>query len=288
MIPCNLAEEAPNTERCPNMIFRLRLLLLFLLIFSSFSVQAKTLVLVHGFMSDGMSWRDSGFIKPLVASGWKDGGGYGYSPQSMLLPRSLHIQGDVFFSVELPSQATLQVQESLLARYLDHLYSQRGETMTLVGHSAGGIVSRLYALDPKHQPINGLITIASPHLGTPTANLAHLAGNSPLGMMASIVGGEELQNSRGLFSDLREEKPYNFLYWMNHQRHPSIHYASIVRDNKKLARPIKFDFVVPPASQDMNNIWALRDRSGIAQTTEGHSLNEKDGLLVIEILKFIK
>ena len=270
------------------MLLKLRLLLIISLLFLSFNVQAKTLVLVHGFTADGMYWRQSGFTKPLQMAGWKDGGGYGFSPQTMLLPRSLYLKGDVFFSVELPSLMNLQEQESLLARYLDHLYAQRGEPITLIGHSAGGVVARLYILNPTHKPINGLITIASPHLGTPTANIAHLAGNSPLGMVASFVGGEELQNARGLLSDLRKEKPYNFLYWMNHQPHPEIHYASIVRENKSLARPIKFDFIVPPHSQNMNNIWALRNRSGMAKTTEGHGLNNKDGLLVVEVLKFIQ
>lgn len=265
-----------------------QLLLITSLLLSSYNLQAKTLVLVHGFTADGMSWRQTGFTQPLLAAGWKDGGGYGFSPQTMLLPRSLSLKGDVFFSVELPSLMNLQEQESLLARYLDHLYTQRGEAITLVGHSAGGVVARLYTLNPAHKPINGLITIASPHLGTPAANIAQLAGNSPLGMMASFVGGEVLQNSRGLFSDLKEERPYNFLYWMNHQAHPDIHYASIVRDNKSITRPIKFDFIVPPYSQNMNNIWALRNRSGIAKTTEGHGLSSKDGLLVNKIFKYIK
>ena len=264
-----------------------QLLLLFSLILSVFSVQAKTVVLVHGFMSDGMDWRHSGFTHPLRNAGWQDGGGYGYSSQSMLLPRALYLKGNVFFTVELPSQATVQVQESLLARYLSHLYSQRQEPITLVGYSAGGIVSRLHTLNPSRQPINGLITIASPHLGTPTANIAHLVGDSPLGMMASIVGGEELRNSRGLFSDLEEEQPYNFLFSMNRQPHPNIHYASIVRINKRLARPDKFDFIVPPSSQNMNNIWALRNRSGVVQTTDSHSLNGKDGFFTAEVLKFI-
>ena len=270
------------------MVFKLRLLLLISLIFPLFSVQAKTLVLVHGYMSDGMSWRHSGFTQPLKDAGWQDGGGYGYSSQSMFLPRGLYLEGDVFFTVELPSQATIQTQESLLSRYLAHLYSQRREPITLVGHSAGGVVSRLYVLEPAGQPINGLITIASPHLGTPAANVAHLAGNSPLGMIASMVGGEELRNSRGLFSDLKEEKPYNFLFLMNRQPHPDIHYASIIRINKSLASPDNFDFVVPPSSQNMNNVWALRNRSGVAKTTDSHSLSSKDGFLSVDILKYIK
>ncbi len=264
------------------------LLLLIFLIFPVFSVQAKTLVLVHGYMSNGTSWRQSGFTQPLLNAGWQDGGGYGYSSQSMFLPRGLYFKGDIFYTVELPSQATLQIQESLLVRYLAHLYAQRQEPITLVGHSAGGVVARLYAIDPAHQAINGLITIASPHLGTPAANIAYLAGNSPLGMMASMVGGEELRNSRGLFSDLKEEKPYNFLFVMNRQPHPNIYYASIIRINKILASPGNFDFIVPPSSQNMNNVWALRNRSGIAKTTDSHALSSKDGFITADILKFIK
>ncbi len=270
------------------MLLKRLFLLLIFLIFSTSSVQAKTLVLVHGFMSNGESWRQSGFTQPLLNAGWKDGGGYGYSPQSMFLPRGLSLEGDVFFTVELPSQANLQIQESLLVRYLGHLYSQRQEPITLVGHSAGGVVARLYVIDSTHQSINGLITIASPHLGTPAANIAHLAGSSPLGMMASMVGGEELSNSRGLFSDLKKEKPYNFLFLMNRQPHPNIYYASIIRFNKTLASPDSFDFIVPPSSQNMNNVWALRNRSGIAKTTDSHGLSSKDGFITADILKFIK
>lgn len=252
------------------------------------TAQAKTLVLVHGFLGDAMTWRKSGFTRPLEFSGWQDGGSYGFNPWGMLTPRGINLKGKVFFTVNLPSQANLQIQESILRQYLQHLYSQRVEPITLVAHSAGGLTARLYVLNPTRQPVNGLITIATPHLGTPTANVAHLAGNSPIGMMASMVGGDELQDSRGLFSDLKEEKPYNFLYWMNHQPHPDIHYASIIRKNESISKFNKFDYVVPPNSQDMNNIWALRSRSGIALSKQNHSLNGKDGQIVVDILKYIK
>jgi len=250
----------------------------------SASAQARTLVLVHGYLAKGINWHKSGFTVPLIQAGWKNGGSYGFTPQAMLLPRDVYLRGDVFFTVNLPSQANLQIQEELLLQYLYHLSMQRGEPMTLVGHSAGGVVARLYAIDPRRQPVNGLITIASPHLGTPAANVAYLAGNSPLGMMASFAGGEELQDSRGLFSDLREEIPSNFLYWMNHQPHPDLHYASIIRSNKKVTKVNKFDFIVPPNSQDMNNIWALKGRSGTAIVSEGHMLNGKDGGIVLQVL----
>jgi len=261
------------------------LLLSFLL--SSFA-HARTLVLVHGFLGKDMNWRTSGFTKPLLFTGWKDGGSYGYTPNNMLLPRYPRLQGDVFYTVNLPSSANLQTQEQLLSRYLQHLYSQRGEPITLVGHSAGGVVARLYALDPGHVPVNGLITIAAPHLGTPAANIAYIAGNSPLGMMADFAGGDELRDARGLFTDLKEESPNTFLYWMNHQPHPDIHYASIIRSNDKITKVNKFDFIVPPFSQDMNNVWALQGKSGTAVVTEGHSLNGKDGVIVLEVLNVMQ
>lgn len=261
------------------------------LLFSTFFVagaQARTLVLVHGFLSNDMNWRESGFTVPLLKAGWQDGGSYGFTPQAMLTPRGINLKGDVFYTVNLPSQANLQIQEELLLPYLYHLFMQRGEPITLVGHSAGGVVARLYAIDPRHQPVNGLITIASPHLGTPAANVAYIAGNSPLGMMARFAGGEELRNSRGLFSDLKEENPRNFLYWMNHQPHPDLHYASIIRSNKTVTKVNKFDFIVPPNSQDMNNIWALKGRSGTAVVSEGHMLNGKDGVVVLQVLDAIR
>jgi len=249
---------------------------------------AKTVVLIHGFTGNGMDWRKSGFTKLLEVSGWKDGGSYGFNQWGMLTPRGVQLSGNVFFTVNLPSIANIQTQEGILKQYLQHLYSQRIEPITLVGHSAGGITARLYVLDPARQPVNGLITIAAPHLGTPAANLAYLAGNSPIGMMASMIGENELQDGRGLFLDLKEEKPYNFLYWMNHQAHPDIHYASIIRRNDSIAGPNKFDFIVPANSQNMNHIWALRNRSGIALSKDNHSLNGKDGKIVADVLSFIK
>ena len=79
----------------------LKLLLLFIFLLPLVT-HAKTMVLVHGFLSDGMSWRTSGFTKPLLAAGWKDGGSYGYAQQGMFVPRGLSLAGDVFFTVTLP------------------------------------------------------------------------------------------------------------------------------------------------------------------------------------------
>ena len=269
-------------------LFRLLILFLVVLAFPLQQAQAKTVVLVHGFLSDSQIWKTSGFTRALQKTEYIDGGVYSFNPVGMLIPYpSARAPKNIFYTVELPSQTNLQTQESLLVQYLQQIYSQRQEPLTLVGHSAGGVISRLYLLDPVHMPVNALITIATPHLGTPTANLAYLAGNSPIGMMVSMAGEDALQDSRGLFSDLKEEKPGTFLYWMNHQPHPDIHFASIIRKNESISKPNKFDFIVPPFSQDMNNIWSLKGRSGVAITTDNHALNYKDGLVVVDILKHI-
>ncbi len=247
------------------------------------TLHARTIVLVHGFMTDGMSWRSSGFTYPLVRSGWTDGGGYGYGPQGMLVPRDLMTPNDAFYTVNLPSKANLQIQESYFMQYLSHLYAYRLEPITLVGHSAGGLVARLYVLDPqRQQAVNALVTIASPHLGTPAANVAHIAGNSPIGMMASMAGVDELQDSRGLFSDLKEESSYNFLYWMNHQHHPDIHYASIIRLNNDGQTG---DYFVPGFSQNMNNVPALQGRSSTFTTPASHFLTSQDADTILSIIK---
>ena len=253
----------------------------------SLQLQAKTLVLVHGFLSGDMYWRSSGFSKPLQAAGWVDAGSYNFDPRGMLIPRGINLKKDIFITVNLPSEANLQIQEGILLQYMQHLYMIRKEPISLIGHSAGGVVARLYVIDPAHVPVKALITIASPHLGTPTANIAYLAEKTPLGMMASIVGEDTLSNARGLLSDLKEEAPGNFLHWMNHQPHPNIQYVSIIRKNDSITKPAKFDYIVPPFSQNMNNVWALRGASGVAYSNESHALNGNDGLIVLNVLNSI-
>jgi len=271
-----------------RLLLKTQLILLTILLGLAPTLHAKTLVLVHGFLSGDMYWRTSGFTKPLQQAGWQDAGSYNFDPRGMLTPRGINAKQNIFITVNLPSEANLQIQEGVLLQYMQHLYMIRKEPVILIGHSAGGLVSRLYVIDPAHIPVKALITIASPHLGTPAANIAYLAGNSPIGMMASIAGEDALSHSHGLFSDLKEEKPGNFLYWMNHQPHPNIHYASIIRKNETISKPGKYDYIVPPFSQNMNNVWALKKRSGVAFSKDSHALNGKDGLIVVDILKYIK
>ena len=262
-------------------------ILLFTLFALPASLQAKTMVLIHGYMADGLSWRSTEVTKELIQAGWKDGGGYSFNQVGILTPTNLQVGSDVFFTVDLPSKAPIEVQTRILERYLDHLYAIRDEPFIFVGHSAGGIVARYYLLIPAHVPASALITIGTPHLGTPAANVAFSAGNSPLGIMLDILGQDDIRDSRGLYTDLREAEPNTFLYWLNQQVHPRIHYVSIIRTNKTKTKPNKVDFIVPPESQNMNNVLALRGQSLVYLTKENHFLSGKDGEFLVDVLKRI-
>jgi triacylglycerol esterase/lipase EstA (alpha/beta hydrolase family) len=251
------------------------------------SLQAKTMVLVHGYLADGMSWRAASVTHDLLRTGWKDGGHYSYRPEGMLIPSNFDGSTNVFFTVDLPSKSSIDRQARFLQRYMKHLYAVRKEPIIFVGHSAGGIVARFYLVMPTHVPARSLITIGTPHLGTPTANLALLASQSPLGILFDIAGQDDMRDSRGLFSDLKIAKPTTFLYWLNQQPHPRIPYVSIIRNNKE-KKNSKYDIIVPTESQNMNNVTVLRGQSWAYLTQENHFLSQRDGGFLVDILKRIR
>ncbi len=264
--------------------FLFSIFLLTLLLLPSL-LEAKTMVLIHGHMADGMSWRTTKVTNGLLLAGWKDGGNYSFNQYGLLAPHNTSAKPNAFFSVDLPSKAPIYVQSNILRQYLDHLYAVRNEPIIFVGHSSGGIVARLYLVTPGHVPATALITISTPHLGTPIANIAYLAANSPFGIMLNTMGEYAIRDSRSLYTDLKTAQPNTFLYWLNQQPHPRIPYVSIIRSNESKIRPSKYDFIVPPESQNMNNVWALRGQSLTYLTKENHFLSGKDGLFLIDILK---
>ena len=252
---------------------------------------AETVVLIHGYLSNSGDWEANQVTKPLLLAGWQYGGNYtntrtaefGVSPPPQ---SSLKAPGKHFFTVDLPADASIEIQSRILGFYLQHLYSQRQEPLVLVGHSAGGVVARAWLIKSRDIPVKALITIASPHLGTPLASLAELGIKTPLNEAARMLGIKNFRKSRAIFSDLKEEKPGNFLYWLNHQPHPTINYISIIRRNK--AEPLeKFDYVVPRKSQNMNNIWAIKGLSAVLLTTGDHFLDGNDGIYLKDLFTLI-
>lgn len=267
------------------MLVRLVIFGLFVLS-SSALAQVKTVVFIHGYMAQGSVWSNSGVIDHLARSGWPFAGRYGYSTTGEVVQDVRRQDGNATVTVELPWDQPIAFQASLLNKYLLEVYKNRPSPMVLVGHSAGGVVARFDLIQNKSKNIHALITIATPHLGTPMADLGALASDSPLGMFMRNMGDSTLLRSRGLFKDLQPARQGSLLYWLNRQVHPAIPYFSIIRSNVAvdLLRYDQADLVVPPAYQDMNNVPALRGRSVSVASDGGHALNVYDAIRIQKIL----
>lgn len=242
------------------------------------SLWAKTAVLIHGFQGGGILWRTEGVTPVLQQNGWVDGGNFIPSPQGPYNPANPSGRPErIFYTLELPSRAPVMVQARLLDAYLQRIYALRQEPLTLVGHSAGGLVARGWLVSSNSVPVNTLVTIATPNVGTPAADMACLANDTPMAMFAGMFMGlaKWTDDAEDLYEDMRTEKPGRFLYWLNHQPHPAIRYVSIVR--KQQMRPDKYDFVVPDSSQNMNNVFALRGQSEYWEVEGSHFLGIPDG-----------
>ena len=247
------------------------------------AAQASVLVLVPGYLEGGDSWRDTGVAAGLSRAGWADGGHLRSGPQGVRVSGARARAMRTFYTVDLPAEAPLLVQAGFLKAYLDAVRQHHpDERLLLAGHSAGGVVARLTMVQHPDIGVSSLITLASPHLGTQSAEVGSLAGQSPLAMLAPMLGGDTLNRSQALYQDLARERPNSLLYWLNRQPHPSADYISIVRRDDSLLG--LGDLVVPAGSQDMRNVPALRGRARSLQVSGGHGLEQADGALLARLL----
>ena len=266
---------------------RLKLFVLIALLLSIIPVaQAKTVVFIHGYMAEGSIWSRSGILDHLAKSGWPFAGRYGYNTSGEVVYDVRKQGANATVTVELPWDQSIAFQASLLNKYLSAIYKNRRQPMVLVGHSAGGVVARFNLVQGQSKGVQALITIATPHLGTPMADIGALASDSPLGMLFQELGDSTLLRSRGLFRDLQPARQGSMLYWLNQQKHPAMPYFSIIRTSvaADLTRYDQADLVVPPTYQDMNNVQALRGRSVSIASDGGHALSVYDAIRIQKIL----
>lgn len=255
--------------------------------------QATTVVLIHGLNSDRNTWYQHRTADPLFASGWQDATGTLFMPPT-LLPKPeeppltpLKKPSKVFFTLDLPWYEPIETQAKVLRDALKFIYQQRQEPLILVGHSAGGIVARFYLLTPNTVPVQGLITLASPHLGSPWAEMAWRALQSPMGDFFDMMGADKWAQAEMLLWELSVTPKTNLIHWMNRQPHPQgVRYISVI--HRIRANQMKMDFFVPMASQNMNNIPALRGRSEVYPLFANHQLSQQDGLLLAWLLASFK
>lgn len=265
-------------------MFRKKIILLtfLLLVIAPPAVTAETLILIQGYQAKAIDWRDSGVTAALSRAGWVDGGHLrsGAAPRNPVPPH--------FYTVELTTEAQLLKQLEELSSHIQRITKGReGETLILVGHSAGGVLGRLYMVKHPESGVAALITFSSPHLGTESAEMGMMLGQSPMGMISRMLGEENdlLGRSQGLFFDLVRERPGSLLFWLNRQPHPQARYISVVRDERLSWFG---DMVVPVWSQDMNQVYSLRGRAITVPTSGGHSLTEEDGRLLVRILRRLR
>ncbi len=226
---------------------------LFISFLSASSYAGKTVVLIHGYLGDGSSWHANGIVAALQ-----------------------HNHYDTY-TVNLPSEAPLVVQAQYLDVYLRDIKAKHPQnSLVLVGHSAGGVVARLVMVK-SGIPIQGLITISSPNLGTDKAELGYNISNSPLAWIAPFLGLSTINRSRDLYRDLMREHPSSLIFWLNRQPHPKAFYASIVR--------IAGDKWVAPYSQDLNDVPALRGLATTITSVGTHSLQPADGAVLVDLLR---
>ena len=174
-------------------------------------------------------------------------------------------------------------QVAFLERYLDFVKARHGDArLYLAGHSAGGVLARLYMVRHPKAGVDGLITIASPHLGSELAELGNALGNSPLSWVTPLLGLGTVNRSQGLYYDLNRPHPGNLLHWLNAQPHPKARYVAVIREAGLPIGP--GDGVVPSWSQDLNQVPALRGRAAVVPTGGAHSLRIEDGALIADLL----
>ncbi|MBE9562053.1 MAG: alpha/beta fold hydrolase, partial [Proteobacteria bacterium] len=173
------------------------LLILFML-FSLPSYANNTLVFIHGYLGDGSSWRPTGIIYALQHNGWQDSGHlFPNGPKLGTIRPST--TKNYIYTVTLPSEAPLTIQARWLDIYLRNLQQRHPDnSLILVGHSAGGVVARLVMVAGKIK-VKGLISIASPHLGTDKAELGAAISDSPASMFTPMLGLGAINRSQGLY-----------------------------------------------------------------------------------------
>lgn len=253
------------------------------------TAQADMLVLIHGYLSGAQTWDASGISAALTQNGWQRGGVLVAGPTGVRnLAPAEDSTGNRFYLVDLPSEAPLMLQADQLQAILNALASRHpGEAMILAGHSAGGIVARIALVRGGVPDARALITIASPHLGTPRAMQALDVSNVPFpfSIVSDALGGEgyhTLRRSQGLYVDLLPPAPGSLLGWLNNQPHPDIAYFSVIRGQGNI---IAGDELVPGFSQDMDNVPALHGHSQRLLVPTGHMLGPVDATILLRILE---
>lgn len=249
------------------------------------TTHAEVVVLIHGHLSSGETWARHGILGTLASHGWGYGG---HLLPNRSVPAYAPRYARTAYTANLLSTAPLPDQAATLQQQLQAVQRRHpGEEITLVGHSAGGVAARLLLVEYGPQQVTRLITIASPHTGTPRAakglEITEDHG-PPIETVKRVVGGNDYRGakkSRQLYRELLPGNRASVLDWLNRQEHPPLEYISVIRVP---AVGSKGDKVVPIYSQDMNTIPVLHGKARSFTTPGDHYLKPLDGPLIARLL----
>ena len=266
-------------------LFMRRFILATLLLMLPAAIHAQVTVLVHGHLSSGETWARHGILGTLALDGWGYGG---HLFTNRAIPGNAPRYAKTVYTANLLSTAPLPNQAAALRQQLLAVQQRHpGEEIILVGHSAGGVVARLLLVEYDPQQVTRLITIASPHIGTPRAarglEITEDHG-PPIETVKRVVGGNDYRGakkSRQLYRELLPGNRASVLDWLNRQEHPPIEYISVIRVPGVGS---KGDRIVPVYSQDMNMIPVLHGRASSFTTPGDHYLKPFDGILIARLL----
>lgn len=262
-------------------------LIAFLFALATPPAQADVAILIHGYLGDASGWETSGINAELAAHGWQRAGIIVPGYRGPVLPAGVATTPNKVYAIELPSTAPLAVQSDLLIQALRAVEARHaGEPVTLIGHSAGGVVARMAVVRGGAGQVKRLVTIAAPNLGTERAlqalDVTHAGG--PLNIVKDIFGGRTyrtVKESWPILLDLAPAQPGSTLHWLNLQVHPDIEYFSIVRGESFGLG----DMLVPGFSQDLNNVPRLRGKARTYVVGTEHALTLQDGQVLSSLMR---
>ncbi len=260
-----------------------RMLLAALLLFGA-PARGDTLVLVHGYLGDALSWERSGVLAVLAQAGWM--------PHSVMRPlvdgRVQEFPNDTrphalrSYRVELPFTEPVLVQSSALSLALQEIRRRHpDEPLYIAAHSLGGLVVRDALIRNPGLNTHTIISIAAPHLGTPLARTAReITSTGPTSIAARMFAGEQkwrmAKQSRELLRNL-DPVPGGYLDQLAHQPLPPGRWISVVRAK---------DDVVPSWSQSLLGHPVQNGaKIEVVITPPGHGLRPEDGLLIQNLLQ---
>jgi len=271
----------------------LRGLITTILLIASVNSSADSAILIHGWAASADTWKYSGVQAQMLRNGWSDGGvvAIGADGQMRLFSANTD-SSNRFYRVALPAQQPLLMQARILLAQVNLIKQKHpNEKITLVGHSAGGLVARLMLLNRNAPAVHALVTIATPNLGTGRAiDGLEIVDSKPffcpgpgIDFLKSVVGGDDyeyLKYSRAAVTDMLPAEFGGLISWMNQQPHPDIEYHAII----KQIPGENGDGIVTARSQDLGQVAALYGKVKIYPVRSEHALNPSDGNLIHTIL----